>query len=79
MRGHDIATRLCELGQANFTSQPLLYLDREALDSFERERLRQLIRGYRGDQSLLGPADTEFDAALGLTCKRDGIIAAPTP
>ena len=52
----------------------MLHLDREALDSLERERLRQLIRGYRGDQSLLGPADTEFDAALGVTCKRDGII-----
>jgi ATP-dependent DNA helicase RecG len=72
MRGYDIATRLGELGQADFTVQPLARLGRDALDPLERERLRQLIREYRGDQALLGLADVEFDAALGLTTRHEG-------
>lgn len=74
MRGHDIATRLGELGQADYTAQPLPHLGNDALDPLERERLRQLIREYRGDQSLIGLSDTEFDGALGLTSRQEGKV-----
>lgn len=69
MLTHEIAGRLSQLGQADFTAQPIEDLDRQALDPVERERLKRLIAEYRGDSSLLGLTDSEFDAALGLTVR----------
>lgn len=77
MLTHEIAGRLSQLGQADFTAQPMEELDRQALDPVERERVKRLISDYRGDNSLLGLTDIEFDAALGLTV-RVGDRVVPT-
>lgn len=43
----------------------------EALSSLERERLRNMIRIYHGDMTLLELSDLELDKALGFVRKRD--------
>ena len=50
MLAHDMASRLAELGNLDFTAQPLRHLSPDVFDPLERERLRQLIREYRGDR-----------------------------
>ena len=67
MQPHDLVSRMAEIGQADFTTQPLPMLSVDSFDPIERERLKRLIREYNGDQSLLGLAPTDFDAALGFT------------
>lgn len=44
----------------------------DALSSLERERLRNMIRIYHGDMSLLDLSDDELDGALGFVRDRDG-------
>lgn len=44
----------------------------EALSSLERERLRNMIRIYHGDMTLLELSDQELDRALGFVRERDG-------
>jgi ATP-dependent DNA helicase RecG len=46
---------------------PLEQISVEQLDSLQRLRLRNAIKKYGGDQSLLPLADEELDGALGLT------------
>ncbi len=75
MLAHDMASRLSELGNLDFTAQPLRHLDREAFDPLERERLRQLIREHRGDRALLSLGDREFDAALEFVRQEDGRLS----
>jgi len=77
MPPYEIASRLAEIGQLDYSAQPLPHLDREAFDPVERERLRRLIAEFNGDKSLLGLNDADFDAALGLTA-RDGKRLVPT-
>lgn len=77
MQPHDLASRMSEIGQADFTAQPLSALGRDSFDAVERERLKRLIRDYNGDQALLGLTDAEFDAALGFTA-RQGNRVVPT-
>lgn len=43
-----------------------------ALSSLERERLRNMIRVYHGDMTLLELSDQELDRALGFTRERAG-------
>lgn len=43
----------------------------EALSALERERLRNMIRIYHGDASLLELSDAELDKALGFVRERD--------
>ena len=77
MLAHDMASRLAELGNLDFTAQPLRHLGPDVFDPVERERLRQLIREYRGDQALLGLTDREFDAALDFV-RQDNGVPLPT-
>ena len=72
MLAHDMASRLSELGNLDFTTEPLHHLDLDVFDPLERERLRQLVREHRGDQALLNLGDKEFDAALGFVRKEAG-------
>ena len=44
----------------------------EALSSLERERLRNMVRIYHGDTTLLDLPDDELDGALGFVRDRDG-------
>ena len=45
-----------------------------ALNPLERERLRSMVRTYRGDSTLLDLPDEELDKALDLIKERDGVI-----
>ena len=45
----------------------------KALNPLEHERLRNMVRTYHGDSSLLGLSDTELDLALELIKERDGV------
>ena len=45
---------------------------KDALSALERERLRNMIRVYHGDTSLLDLSDDELDGALGFVRERDG-------
>lgn len=67
MQPHDLAGRMAEIGQSDFTAQPFPALSSSNFDPIERERLKRLVREYNGDQSLLGLPDADFDAALGFT------------
>ena len=44
----------------------------DELNPLERHRLREAVRKYGGDQSLLPLADEELDSALGLTMVSEG-------
>lgn len=46
----------------------------KALNPLERERLRNMIRTYHGDTSLLELPDEELDKALELIKERDGVL-----
>lgn len=77
MQPHDLAGRLSDLGQADFTAQPVTDLTTDAFDPTERERLLRFAKANKGDQSLVSLTPAEFDAALGLTVQ-DGRKRIPT-
>lgn len=52
---------------------PLSSLSPDILNPLERQRLREAIRRYGGDSSLLPLADNELDGALGLIASVQGI------
>ena len=52
---------------------PLTSLSVEDLNPLERQRIRESIRRYGGDTSLLPLADEELDGALGLVTTVEGI------
>jgi len=59
-------------GQRDVTADALSDLDWTSLDPLEFERLRRLVREYRGDSVLLGLGNEELALALGLARERDG-------
>ncbi|MDI9420859.1 MAG: putative DNA binding domain-containing protein [Bacillota bacterium] len=63
---YEIATRLSHLRLLDLSAQPVPGAQYRDLDPVERERLRNTIRSYRGEQSLLSLTDTELDKALRL-------------
>ncbi|MGE3916368.1 MAG: crosslink repair DNA glycosylase YcaQ family protein [Hyphomicrobiaceae bacterium] len=77
MQPHDLAGRMSEIGQTDFTAQAMPTLGLDCFDPVERERLKRLIREYHGDQTLLGLTAADFDAALGFTVQQ-GQRAIPT-
>jgi ATP-dependent DNA helicase RecG len=52
---------------------PLTSLTVDALNPLERQRLRESIRRYGGDMSLVPLADEELDGALGLVTTADDV------
>jgi len=52
---------------------PLVSLNAEDLNPLERQRIREAIRRYGGDMSLLPLADDELDGALGLVTTVEGV------
>lgn len=71
---HEFTQRQSSLGLVDPSAAPVVELTAEELSSLERERIREAIRLYGGDKSLLALEDRELDGALGLTTTVDGIL-----
>lgn len=69
---YEIATRLSSLSLFDYSAQPVPDADYSDLDAVERERLRNIIRSYRGEVALLELEDEELDKALQLVTTQDG-------
>ncbi|MGB7296578.1 MAG: crosslink repair DNA glycosylase YcaQ family protein [Candidatus Aminicenantales bacterium] len=70
---HEFIQRQSALGIVDPSAMPLTSLTVEALNPLERQRIREAIRRYGGDVSLLPLADEELDDALGLVATVEGI------
>ncbi len=70
---HEFIQRQSALGLVDPSAMPLTSLTVEALNPLERQRIREAIRRYGGDMSLLPLADEELDGALGLVATVEGI------
>lgn len=76
MYPYEIANRLSSLSLLDFSAQPVPEAKCDDLDPVERERLRNIIQTYRGEQNLLELTDEELDHALQLVTSVNG---EPTP
>lgn len=70
---HEFIQRQATLGLIDPSAMPLVSLTAEDLNPLERQRIREAIRRYGGDMTLLPLADEELDAALGLVTTVDGV------
>ena len=70
----EIATRLSSLSLLDYSAQPVPDATVTDLDVVERERLRNIIRTYHGEQNLLELTDLELDKALQLISTVEGKI-----
>lgn len=70
---HEFIQRQATLGLIDPSAMPLMSLTAEDLNPLERQRIREAIRRYGGDMTLLPLADEELDAALGLVTTVDGV------
>jgi ATP-dependent DNA helicase RecG len=68
----EIATRLSSLSLLDYSAQPVPDATVTDLDAVERERLRNIIRTYHGEQTLLELTDEELDKALQLVTMVEG-------
>jgi len=69
---HEFVQRQSALGLLDPSAMVLEDIRVEDLSPLERHRIREAIRRYGGDQSLLPLADEELDGALGLTRQSNG-------
>lgn len=72
MYPYEIASRLSSLSLLDYSAQPVPDSDRSDLDPVERERLRNIIRSYRGEPALLELDDESLDKALQFVTTQDG-------
>lgn len=73
LKPYEILQRLSYIQALDPSAQVIEDLNAEvALSPLERERMRNMIRTYHGDMSLLELSDTELDGALGFVRERDG-------
>jgi ATP-dependent DNA helicase RecG len=70
---HEFVQRQSALGLIDPSAMPLVSLSAEDLNPLERQRIREAIRRYGGDMSLLPLADDELDGALGLITTVEGV------
>lgn len=70
---HEFIQRQAALGLVDPSAMPLLSLSVEDLNPLERQRIREAIRRYGGDMTLLPLADEELDGALGLVTTVEGV------
>lgn len=70
---HEFMQRQSVMGLVDPSATPLTSLTVEALNPLERQRIRESIRRYGGDTSLLPLADEELDDALGLVTTVEGV------
>lgn len=71
MYPYEIAGRLSDLSLFDYSVQPVPDGDYQDLDPVERERLRQIIRKYRGEPALLELDNEELDKALQMVVQVD--------
>lgn len=64
---HEFIQRQSAMGLVDPSAIPMEQIFVQQLDSLQRLRIRNAIKKYGGDQSLLPLADEELDGALGLT------------
>jgi ATP-dependent DNA helicase RecG len=69
---HEFIQRQSSLGLTDPSALPLEDISVEELDPLQRHRIRNAIKKYGGDQSLLPLADDELDGALGLVVNSNG-------
>ena len=69
---HEFIQRQSSFGLLDPSAIVIEDVDAENLNPLERHRIREAIRRYGGDQSLLALADGELDGALGLTRPSNG-------
>lgn len=74
MYPYEITARLSSLSLLDYSAQPVPDATYQDLDPVERERLRNIIRSYRGEVALLELNDEELDKALQLVTIQDGSI-----
>ena len=77
MYPYEITARLSSLSLLDFSAQPVADAGYDDLDPVERERLRNIIRTYRGEPQLLELSDEELDKALQFVVLQNG-KAIPT-
>jgi ATP-dependent DNA helicase RecG len=77
MYPHEYTTRLTNLSLLDFSTQPLPEANLNDFDPLERQRLRNIIRMYRGEAALLELNDEELDRALQFV-RRVGDVDVPT-
>lgn len=70
---HEFIQRQSVMGLVDPSAAPLASLRNDALNPLERGRIREAIRRYGDDTSLLPLADEELDGALGIVAPLDGI------
>jgi ATP-dependent DNA helicase RecG len=70
---HEFIQRQATLGLVDPSAMPLVSLSTEDLNPLERHRIRDAIRRYGGDTTLLPLADEELDGALGLVATVEGV------
>lgn len=64
MYPYEIASRLSGLSLLDFSAQPVPDASCADFDAVERERVRNIIRTYHGEENLLELSDEELDRAL---------------
>jgi ATP-dependent DNA helicase RecG len=69
---HEFIQRQSSMGLTDPSALPLEGISVEELDPLQRHRIRNAIKKYGGDQSLLPLADDELDGALGLIVNSNG-------
>ncbi len=72
MYPHEISSRLSDLSLLDFSAQNVPDSSYEDLDDVERERLRSIIRDYRGESALLELDNESLDKALRLATMAEG-------
>lgn len=70
---HEFVQRQAALGLVDPSAMPLVSLSVDDLNPLERQRIREAIRRYGGDMTLLPLADEELDSALGLVTTVEGV------
>lgn len=71
---HEFVQRQSSLGLVDPSSAPIMDLTADELNPLERHRIREAIRRFGGEQSLLPLADNELDGALGLITSVEGVM-----
>lgn len=74
---HEFIQRQSSLGLVDPSAMALEEVDASQLDPLQRLRIRNAIKKYGGEQSLLPLADAELDGALGL-CREVSGLRRPT-
>ncbi|MDO8939974.1 MAG: putative DNA binding domain-containing protein [Methylicorpusculum sp.] len=69
---HEFIQRQSAMGLTDPSAMPVIDVAVEELDPLQRLRIRNAIKKYGGDQSLLPLADNELDGALGLVVNDSG-------